>query len=31
VKIEFHVVPISPGSSLDDFVAAAWPEVRGSA
>jgi len=31
VKIEFHVVPISPGSSLDDFVAAAWPEVCGSA
>jgi hypothetical protein len=29
VKIDFHVVPISPGSSLEAFIAAAWPDVRG--
>jgi len=28
VKIDFHVVPISPGSSLEAFIAAAWPDVR---
>jgi hypothetical protein len=28
VKVDFHVVPISPGSSLEAFIAAARPEVR---
>ena len=28
VEIDFHVVPISPGSSLEAFIAAAWPDVR---
>jgi hypothetical protein len=31
VKIDFHVVPISPGSSLEAFIAAAGPEIRRSA
>jgi hypothetical protein len=31
VKVDFHVVPISPGSSLEAFIAASRPGVRCSA
>src|SRR5215467_1687123 len=27
VKIDFHIVPISPGSSLEAFIAAVGPEI----
>jgi hypothetical protein len=31
VKIDFHIVPISPGSSLEAFIAAVGPEIHRSA